>query len=151
MAKKEYEWTAGAKLEEHSRRKHKVVREYFSRYLAVRCQMPVQSKFRLAVVDGFSGAGIYADGSPGSPVIFIQELKIAVDSFNIRRRAEGMSPLDIECLLLLNDYNPDAIDLLQEQISPLVAEVKKNEQRLFLRVEFFNELSKRILKSRSDF
>ena len=139
MAKKEYEWATGAKLEEHSRRKHKVVREYFRRYLAVRCQMPVQSKFRLAVVDGFSGAGIYADGSPGSPVIFIQELKAAIESFNLRRRAEGMSPLDIECLLLLNDYSPDAIGLLKQQISPLIAEVKQNEPRLFLRVEYFNE------------
>jgi three-Cys-motif partner protein len=139
MAKKEYEWTTGAKLDEHSRRKHKVVREYFSRYLAVRCQMPVQSRFRLAVVDGFSGAGIYEDGSPGSPVIFIQELRAAVNSFNVRRRAEGMSPLDIECLLILNDYSPDAISLLEEQITPLVAEVKQNERQLFLRVEYFNE------------
>lgn len=139
MAKKEYDWTAGAKLEEHTRRKHKVVREYFRRYLEVRCQMPVQSKFRLAVVDGFSGAGIYSDGSPGSPVIFMQELRTAIDTFNVRRRAEGMSPLDIECLLLLNDYSPDAVGLLKQQISPLAVEVEQNEQRLFLRVEYFNE------------
>jgi len=50
-----------------------------------------------------------------------------------------MSPLDIECLLLLNDYNPDAIGLLKENISPLMAEVKQNEERLHLRVEYFNE------------
>ena len=33
MATKQYEWAAGATLEEHSRRKHKILREYFFTYL----------------------------------------------------------------------------------------------------------------------
>jgi three-Cys-motif partner protein len=139
MVKKEYAWASGAKLEDHSRRKHKVIREYFARYLAVRCQMPVQSRFRLAVVDGFSGAGIYDDGSPGSPIIFIQELRTAVEAFNLRRRSEGMSPLDIECLLLLNDYDSGAVSLLKENVASLEAEVKENVRQLHLRIEYFNE------------
>ncbi|WP_024516648.1 three-Cys-motif partner protein TcmP [Bradyrhizobium sp. Tv2a-2] len=139
MVKKDYAWTSGAKLDEHSRRKHKVVREYFTRYLAVRCQMPVQSRFRLAVVDGFAGAGVYDDGSPGSPIIFIQELRTAVEVFNLRRRSEGMAPLNIECLLLLNDYDPDAVSLLKENVSSLEADIKENVRQLHLRIEYFNE------------
>jgi three-Cys-motif partner protein len=50
-----------------------------------------------------------------------------------------MSPLDIECLLLVNDYEPDAIDLLKANISPIEAEIKQNVQQLHLRVEYFNE------------
>ena len=55
MTKKQYEWAAGAALEEHSRRKHKILREYFFNYLTVRCQLPHQSRFRLAIIDGFAG------------------------------------------------------------------------------------------------
>lgn len=50
MSKKPYPWLTGAVLEEHSRRKHKVISEYLARYLAVRCQLPQQSRFRLAIV-----------------------------------------------------------------------------------------------------
>ena len=74
MVAKPYLWEAGAELEEHSKRKHKIVREYFARYLAVRCQLPQQARFRLAVVEGFAGGGRYACGAVGSPIIFIEEL-----------------------------------------------------------------------------
>ena len=36
MVAKPYDWAAGATLEDHSRRKHKILREYFFNYLAVR-------------------------------------------------------------------------------------------------------------------
>src|SRR5579871_3990527 len=73
MVQKDYQWLDGAKLEEHSKRKHKILREYFSRYLSVRCQLPQQERFRLAVVEGFAGAGRYSCGTSGSPLIFVEE------------------------------------------------------------------------------
>src|SRR5262245_1711547 len=133
MVEKPYEWEAGAKLEEHSKRKHKVIREYLARYLAVRCQLPQQARFRLAIVDGFAGAGKYQCGTSGSPLIFIEVLREAIETFNVRRLAEGMSPLDIECLLLLNDYDESAIELLKRNVAPLLAEAKANAPRLHLR------------------
>ena len=57
MVEKPYQWAAGATLEEHSKRKHKILHEYFARYMAVRCQLPQQERFRLAIVEGFAGAG----------------------------------------------------------------------------------------------
>jgi len=57
MVEKPYKWSEGAKLEEHSRRKHKILREYFYEYLKVRCQNPKQQRFRLAIMDGFAGGG----------------------------------------------------------------------------------------------
>ena len=113
MVEKQYSWDTGATLEEHSKRKHKIVREYFARYLAVRCQRPAQSKFRLAIVDGFAGGGRYKCGSPGSPIIFIEELRLAAEALNIKRQSEGRAPLDIECFLILNDYEPKAINVLK--------------------------------------
>jgi three-Cys-motif partner protein len=136
MSLKPISWTTGATLEEHSKRKHKVVGEYIARYLAVRCQLPQQSRFRLAIVDGFAGGGRYKCGSPGSPLIFLEELRIATETFNVRRHAEGMSPIDIECLLILNDYDPKTIALLKENVAPLAAHVSQNVPRLHLRIEY---------------
>jgi three-Cys-motif partner protein len=130
LVQKSYQWKGGAILQEHSRRKHKILREYFARYLEVRCQLPHQARFRLAVIDGFAGGGRYEDGSPGSPVIFVEELRQAAEQFNIKRQSEGMSPLDIECFLALNDENEDAFEALKGNIEPLLAAVKTDGLRL---------------------
>jgi three-Cys-motif partner protein len=120
MVVKPYSWEAGATLEEHSKRKHQILREYFARYLAVRCQIPQQTRFRLAIVEGFSGGGRYVCGTAGSPIIFIEELCAATERFNLKRVSEGMAPLDIECLLVFNDENPEAIELLRARTQPLL-------------------------------
>ena len=139
MTEKRYAWTDGATLEEHSRRKHKVLREYFAQYLGVRCQLPQQERFRLAVVDGFSGGGRYTCGTAGSPLIFIEELRRATDTINTQRGAQGFRPVDIECLLVLNDQSAEAINLLRNHVSPLQAEIAENAPRLHLHVEYLNE------------
>jgi three-Cys-motif partner protein len=59
MVKKSYDWVKGETLDDHSLRKHNIIREYFADYLHVRCQLPQQTRFRLAVVDGFAGGGRY--------------------------------------------------------------------------------------------
>jgi three-Cys-motif partner protein len=110
MAEKPYSWASGATLEDHSRRKHKILREYFANYLGVRCQLPQQTQFRLAIVDGFAGGGRYACGTPGSPLIFIEELRRAIDTINTMRAAQGFGLVSMECLLVLNDQSPAAID-----------------------------------------
>ncbi|MDE2133330.1 MAG: three-Cys-motif partner protein TcmP [Alphaproteobacteria bacterium] len=138
MVEKSYAWADGARLEEHTKRKHKILREYFARYLAVRCQYPQQSRFRLAVIDGFAGAGRYACGTAGSPLIFIEVLRAAVEQFNIRRSAEGMSPIDIECLLVLNDLDATAISLLKSHIEPQRALITSEVPRFHLHVEYRN-------------
>jgi len=49
-----------------------------------------------------------------------------------------MSPLDIECLLILNDFDKDTIELLKKHAAPLIAEISGNVPRLHLRVEYRN-------------
>jgi three-Cys-motif partner protein len=139
MVEKRYSWEAGATLEEHSRRKHKIVREYFARYLAVRCQRPMQSKFRLAIVDGFAGGGRYKCGSPGSPIIFIEELRFATEELNIKRKSEGMASLDIECFLIFNDFESEAINVLRGHIAPILAEITQNVPKLHLQVKYLSK------------
>ena len=139
MSEKPYEWSEGAKLGDHSHRKHKIVRQYFADYLHVRCQHPLQSKFRLAVVDGFAGGGRYAGGTAGSPIIFVEELDRAIEIQNVTRAASGMAALDIEALLVLNDMDLNAIEALKANLAPLEAEIKSTRPKLHLRFEFLNQ------------
>lgn len=136
MVTKPYDWEGGAALQEHSKRKHKILREYFRKYLAVRCQIPHQSKFRLAVIDGFAGGGRYACGSVGSPLIIIEELRSAVDRANIYRATHNLQKLEIECLLVMSDQNPIAIDLLKSNCAPLIAAAKSECPALHLLPQF---------------
>jgi three-Cys-motif partner protein len=136
MVGKQYPWEDGAKLEEHTKRKHKILREYFARYLAVRCAFPAQTKFRLAIVEGFAGGGRYACGTPGSPLIFIEELRAATEAFNLKRQAEGMATLDIECFMILNDAKDSTVEFLKTHVEPVLAAVKAEVPRLHLHVEY---------------
>lgn len=136
MVRKRYLWSDGAELEEHSKRKLKILREYFARYLTVRCRLPMQTRFRLAIVEGFCGGGRYKCGTPGSPIVFVEELINATKSLEIKRAAEGMAPLTIECLLILNDAEPDAIACLKTHMQPLLASAKADVPKLFLHVEY---------------
>lgn len=139
MAEKQYAWVDGATLEDHSRRKHKILREYFFRYLMVRCQLPQQTRFRLAIVDGFAGGGRYICGAPGSPIIFLEELQKALDAVNLQRAASGFGgAVEIECLLVLNDHNPDALQVLRGNLAPVLAGLAETCPRLHLEVQYSN-------------
>jgi three-Cys-motif partner protein len=136
---KPYEWADGAVLEDHSHRKHKILREYFFNYLVVRCALPQQERFRLAIIDGFSGGGRYKCGTPGSPIIFIEELKKAIESVNVRRVAQGLGTIEIDCLLVLNDAQSDVVEMLKTNVAPLHAEIKQSVPKLHLHVEYLSD------------
>ena len=139
MAKRLYEWADGAELKDHSRRKHKILREYIFDYLTVRCKLPQQERFRLAIVDGFAGGGRYQCGTVGSPLIFVEELKRAAEAVNTLRAGRGIGAIEIECLLVFNDASRDAISLLKTHATPLLADVAQTCPKLHLRVEYLND------------
>lgn len=136
MVEKPYDWAGGADLQEHSRRKHKILRDYLGEYLRVRCQLPMQSRFRLAVVEGFAGGGRYTDGSPGSPIVFLEEIKSATERLNISRSVEGMGPIEIELLLILNDNEADAIAQLRSRIASVLGVIEGETPRLSVEVQY---------------
>jgi len=139
VVEKRYEWADGAVLEEHSRRKHKILREYVFDYLTVRCKLPQQERFRLAIVDGFAGGGSYQCGAAGSPLIFIEELKRAVEAVNTQRVVQGLGAIEVECLLVFNDASRDAIELLKTHVAPMQADIALTCPKLHLKVEYLND------------
>lgn len=138
MPKKHLDWHA-PKLDEHSKRKHKILREYFSKYLKTRCTHPNQEKFRLAIVDGFAGGGRYDCGASGSPLIFLEELKSTFEEITLHRASQNMRPMEIGCLLILNDKNPTAFEKLKNNTAPLLAEIKETCPHLHVEVRYFNQ------------
>lgn len=139
MVKKSYDWAGGATLDEHSRRKHKILAEYFYRYLSVRCQLPQQTRFRLAVVDGFAGGGRYSCGSAGSPILFLEGLNKAFQAVNAQRAIQGFPKLEIECFFFFNDYSLDAIEALKTNVAPILAVLRQEAPGLHVRVEYHND------------
>ena len=138
MAKKDYNWTSGAELGEHSKCKHKILKEYFYEYLVTRCKHPHQDTFKLAVIDGFSGAGLYKGDEYGSPLIFLDVLKKAEQEINLWRSNNKMKLVEIECYLVFNDLNKEAIKILKENVAPFVAEIKENHPNLDVKRSFYN-------------
>jgi hypothetical protein len=64
------------------------------------------------------------------PLLFIEELRAAVEGFNLQRKANGMAPLEIECFLALNDEDPDALGLLKSHAEPLIAAARAEVPKL---------------------
>lgn len=138
MVRKSLDWEGGAELEDHTKKKHTILRRYFRQYLIIRCQLPQQEKFRLAIVDGFSGGGLYGCGSYGSPLIFVDVLINTVKEINLSRMDQGIRPIQVECLLLLNDTDKSVIKQLKENISPLLVAAKDGNSNVFIKPEFFS-------------
>lgn len=138
MVTKHYAWE-NAVLDEHSARKHKILREYFHQYLKTRCQLPQQEKFRLAVIDAFAGGGKYSCGSFGSPLIFIDELKKTLIEINLVRNIDGRRPIELECLFIFNDSDPNAIAILKKNIFPLQEDIKDTCPKLHIQISYFSK------------
>nr|WP_281720734.1 three-Cys-motif partner protein TcmP [Nitrosomonas nitrosa] len=139
MARKSYDWDDGAELNEHTKRKHKILKEYFRQYLITRCQHPQQEKFRLAVIDGFAGGGVYKCGAYGSPLIILETLNATANEINLRRMAQGMRSVQIECFLIFNDENALAISKLKENAAGLIGSIKEDNQHLHIQANFYQQ------------
>lgn len=140
MVGKNYAWEEGATLSEHSRKKHQILREYFYNYVMTRCRSPQVRKFRLAVVDGFSGAGRYNCGAAGSPIIFVEELSRAITAINVKRAVDKMPLVEIECSLILNDAEQGVIDILKANLAPVLLEHTSSNPHLKINTHYHCEL-----------
>lgn len=138
MPRKDYDWEKRPILEPHTATKHEILQEYFRQYLLTRCKLPKRERFRLIIVDGFCGGGLYRCGAFGSPLIFVSTLIDTLREINITRVAENIRPIEIECLLICNDSDQDAIDILKTQIAPCYAQ-SKEEEKLSLKIEYMSK------------
>lgn len=92
MAKRHYDWSNGpAVLDEHSLTKHQVLVDYLVRYFQQRLlNAPGRERFKITLVDGFCGGGLYElRGSGqlvvGSPLRMIEAVEVAFALVNANR------------------------------------------------------------------
>lgn len=120
MPRKIYNWADGVPLKDHTAKKLNVLRSYFHNYLRVRCT-PKNRKFKIAIVDGFAGGGIYDCGTSGSPLVFLEELAAFADEVAIWRKVNNAPVLEsIDCLFVVNETDLEAIAVL----NPLLVQWK---------------------------
>ena len=97
-----YDWRNGLPvLENHSRCKHEIIRDYLIRYMCVVTKgfLPYQNKtFNLTIVDGFAGGGKYSYQNSevdGSPLILLNAVQAASSLIQIEREGLGRDSLNI--------------------------------------------------------
>jgi hypothetical protein len=102
MTHRPYEWEPGSELpiiQQHSVAKHEILRAYLSAYIQTLVSNPNREEFRLVLVDGFAGGGIYRHADTGlemlgSPLIMLEAAQEAEAIINLNRRKPVK--LDIE-------------------------------------------------------
>jgi three-Cys-motif partner protein len=100
-------------LEPHSVAKLSVLQDYVIDYIRILCSKSFgQDHFRITLVDGFSGGGIYDGGKLGSPFVLINAVETAEATLN----ADGRSkPIHIDCNYHFIDESKKAVECLRAQ------------------------------------
>jgi len=92
MPEKHYDWKNGpAIIQQHSIAKHTILRSYLTAYFQTLASNPQQDVFRLTLVDGFAGGGVYLHEDSrqeieGSPFICLQSVQEAEFLLNANRK-----------------------------------------------------------------
>ena len=113
-------------LEEHSKAKLDVLRRYLRAYFDRLAANPARDEFRLDLIDGFAGGGVFQHGNrveSGTPLIMLEEYKSAQDRLNKGRS----KPLHFNCKFHFVDVNPDHTTHLRQVLEDRGYRVDNNE------------------------
>lgn len=111
-----YNWSNGpAELKDHSKTKHELLSAYLFKYLLTLNKFVGKTEFRLTIVDGFSGGGLYENSGeiiPGSPLIALETVRAAASVINDGR--SNAVKLDVDYWFV--DSSSSACDFLKETL-----------------------------------
>ena len=103
-------------IEAHSRAKLRVLRRYLRAYFDRLNVNPHRDEFKLDLVDGFAGGGLFSDGNdvlPGSPMVMLEEAEAARTRLNRNR----IKPLAVDCQFYFVDKKQAHTDHLQRVLA----------------------------------
>ena len=112
-------WVPGSPpppIEDHSLAKLAVLRSYVSAYIDRLCQGSRRDVFKLDLVDGFSGGGLFLDGGievSGTPLIMLEEAQSAFTRLNATR----VKPLRFDLKFHFVDIASEHIQYLRRVLS----------------------------------
>lgn len=130
------DWESGhfPELEKHSKAKLDIVRDYIETYIQILCQSVKfrSPQFRLSIVDGFAGGGVYKGQQPGSPFVIMSAVKVAEALLN----SCGERKFKVNAQYFFIDSEKKHVECLKHQI---------------LNSEYRNEIDKTIFLYEGDF
>lgn len=103
------------RIEEHTKRKLDVLKNYLDVYFDTVVRNPAQDRLNITLVDGFSGGGAYADGAEtrvGSPLVLLN----AVEKAAVRLNAGREKPLEINARFIFVDDEPEHVAALRREL-----------------------------------
>lgn len=113
-----YDYSDGpALVDDHSLTKHQVLVDYLVRYFLQRTLTPGMERFRITLVDGFCGAGVYrrrsnrevVDGSPLRILTAVEDARAAIN-------AKRIKPLELDVQYVFIDKDPQAVKILDHTL-----------------------------------
>ena len=145
MAKKEYDWHIDEQpppIELHSLAKHRVYKEYLTHYIQVLNINPRIPEFRLTLIDGFAGGGVYThplsnEPYPGSPLMLIHAAEEATKAVNIKRHQDGVNnPLNLSIDYFFIEKNKTNYEYLKWYLNNQGLSPQINKNIFLLQGEF---------------
>lgn len=118
-SKQPFDWRSWDKgqlptLEPHSAAKLNVLRDYVEDYITILCSRTFGvERFRITLVDGFSGGGVYEENKKGSPFVLLKAVETAEAKLNDFGR---IKKIKIDCDYHFVDGNRASIDCLRYQL-----------------------------------
>lgn len=148
MTERHYGWSLGGTpptIHQHSIAKHEVLRAYLTAYLQTLISSPFQDRFRLTLVDGFAGGGVYCHETSrkevlGSPFVMLESVKEA--EFLINRERKKQVRFDLSYFFVEAD-NATARVLRQELTRRDYGQLF--DQSIFVRNGRFQDYSSEII------
>lgn len=113
-----FSWKPGSSLpriENHSRRKLDVLRDYLDVYFDTVVINPRQDCLNITLVDGFSGGGAYQNNGSvehGSPLVLLNAVEQARERINRNRK----KPFEIKARFIFVDENINHVEALRERL-----------------------------------
>jgi three-Cys-motif partner protein len=140
VADEHHSWTVGAPLpliRPHSAAKHRVIAKYLSRYIDTLTADPRIPAFKLTLIDGFAGGGLYLNEQTkrehfGSPLLMLKTMRDSAALVQ-GRRSKAFN-LDVEYLFV--ESSPDHFPCLKLNL-------EKSEFKELLgagKINLFNDL-----------
>ena len=102
-------------IEEHSKAKLLVLRKYLRAYFDKLNVVPSREEFKLDLIDGFAGGGIFRDGDgivSGTPLVMSEEIGAAKERLNQNRK----KLLRVDCKCYFVDVEAAHTDHLQRSL-----------------------------------
>lgn len=141
-----YRWVIGEDpptLGEHSLAKHRILKEYLEKYVAILTHSGRAEQLTLSLVDGFAGGGCYlhpttGERIAGSPLLMLDAMAVAELTANKRRR----KGFQLNSNFYFVEKKKQTLDHLKYEIKSRPSAIGKHERIHYLNGAFSSHLDK---------